>query len=326
MSTETDEELSELTTILNDAKLEHMIFKPHYENTAKKNKLINKSITKIIETINLIKIIRNNNITVLLGSPCLRNRLAHLITKVRYGSYIRSLHPDSKNPSSLSDKIYFKFKKFGILNRHLNPYHADACFISTPINSNFLQARSISSDRIKSIGAVWLEDNTRILLTNAPRRIFYLTQAYKEHNKPEAHLEQIEIIKRLLEISSEIKTDIIIRRHPRDNYDYVNEIGSQNIAINDDSPRDFMEQLNKQDTVISAFSTMAFEIAHLGGTIQFITLDSISAYEVAFRDVGIKPISWREIQQHHINSPTKIECNVFFEYQLMHLQEFCAES
>src|SRR5690606_17375853 len=118
-------------------------------------------LNKLLDIIFFIIYLRKNRVAVVVGAPCIRNRAARFLLKIKFASYIRSLHPASEKATSLSDLAFCFTKKNGLHANIFNPYSADACFVSSPITMEFLIKRGIPKELVQQIGAVWLRNQIK---------------------------------------------------------------------------------------------------------------------------------------------------------------------
>lgn len=299
ISTDTPEELLEIEKILSESKRKYVIYRSEGKG-------------KFSKAITLITFLRKNKINTIIGSPCLRNRIANFFG-VKYISYIRSLHPSPELASSLSDKIYFLFKKIGIESKILNPYSADICFVTSKITEGFLGYRGIEKFNIKNIGACWLDELSTSDSENLNPSICFITQAFSKHLNEPAHREQIQALENSLDLAYRNEMELIIRKHPRDEYDYEKHFTEKAgcIKVNTETPRNFIKNFNPRTIIISSFSTLAFELLGSGASAIFISLGSVPSYDTSFSKIGIIPKNWRHV---NLNDANQYNIEIFKKY------------
>lgn len=263
LSPETKEEHDDLISIVQDMNTEYVVYN---KKTITAYRYIDKLLDVVFFLIFVLKLSLKN--TTIIGVPCLRNRIISFFLRKKFICYVRCLHVGYDNLSSLSDKLGYYAKKIGLNNQLTNPYKADEHWVTWDITEEFLRYRE-AGDNIRNIGAVWLKDIQ--LKKSNTRRIFYITQAFAEHNLPKAHKEQLKIIHQLDVLLHERGESLILKVHPRDKADY-----SAYTQFKGDSKK-FLSELSDKDIVISTFSTLAFEVLAIGGKVRFISTSIIGS-------------------------------------------------
>lgn len=262
ISPETLEEQNDLIYIANEKSLNYKLY---IKKTLTKLRYIDKLLDIFFFVVFILH--QNIKVTAIFGAPCLRNRIVSIILRKKFICYMRCLHTSSENLSSLSDKLGFYFKRIGLNNKLTNPYKADIHLVSSNITTKFLQERQ-AGNNIINIGALWLK-NIRLKQSDE-KRIFYITQAFEEHNFKVAHREQEIIIKFLDNKVKENNLQLLLKVHPRDNTNY------KNISIFKGNSIDFLSNLTENDVIISTFSTLAFEAIAIKANVQFISFPAVS--------------------------------------------------
>lgn len=262
LSPETKEEHDDLISIVQDMNTEYVVYN---KKTITAYRYIDKLLDVVFFLIFVLKLGHKNK--TIIGVPCLRNRIVSFFLRKKFVCYMRCLHVGYDNLSSLSDKLGYYAKKIGLNNQLTNPYKADEHWVTWDITEEFLRYRE-AGNNIKNVGAIWLRDIQ--LQKSDTRRIFYITQAFAEHNLPKAHKEQLKIIHQLDVLLHERGESLILKVHPRDKADY-----SAYTQFKGDSKK-FLSELSDKDIVISTFSTLAFEVQSINGKVKFISYDNVS--------------------------------------------------
>ncbi|WP_273404302.1 hypothetical protein [Actinobacillus porcinus] len=277
LSPETIEEKNDLVTLMNVNEKQYILYK--------KSRIVkSRYLNKILEIFSFIKFVlslkkRHQDIRII-GAPCLRNRVGSIILNIPIVYYLRCLHPNPEHLSSVSDKIDFLFKNIGLNNKFTNNYKADMHIITSPVTHNFLKVRK-ANQSVLDIGPIWLRDIE--LKSNGKRRVFFITQSFKEHHLAEAQLAQVEIIRKLTELLARERIELILKVHPRDTDMYTGYSTFNGDAL------DLLNNVTNNDVIISAFSTLAFELDSIGANVKFVSYNGIAQlYEPLYQRYNIK--------------------------------------
>ncbi|WP_457593294.1 hypothetical protein [Hydrogenimonas sp.] len=184
--------------------------------------------------------------------------------KVTHVGYSRGLLVDPKNIVSTSDAIYFLLRSLHISARLFNNYYADQILSIGETNTKFLSYRGIKTNNIFNIGKVGKVTKIDPLPINRKILIF-VTQAFEHHNDTKSQKDQISFLKSLIESSNGFK--IIIRPHPRDNFDY-RIFQTEHVSVDRGNKKEFIAN-NINGILISTLSTFAFEWMQFGGKVVF---------------------------------------------------------
>ncbi len=312
ISCATPEEEEELKFTLDLIRIDYFIHSIHHNSKSKKK--------KIYDAINLGLKAKKNKINVLIGSPCFANRIISRVLNIRFISYLRSVHPDATQLTSLSDKIHYLLSKLKLDSKISNPYYADTILITTPINKIFLENRGINTEeKTFEIGASWLykiniEENSK----NTDQNTFiYITQSFLSHNHMEADLEQKENI---LTICAKLNSSdkLIIRKHPRDETNYHELLKSftdlKKIEINTDKPIEFLHTIHSKSYLIGSFSTLALEAMQLGGNFFPLHLHSHKNLNHLLKQYKLPPKKIDEINEIETIIEYSHSINLFSPY------------
>ena len=300
LSPETKEERDELETLM---KLKNKSYALYERKTITNLRYLNK-ILEIFIFGKFVLGFKSNKEVEIIGAPCLRNRIISIFFNIRLTYYLRSLHPSPERLSCLSDKIWFFLKKININNKFTNPYIANRHFITSTITKNFLIYRKADKNII-DISPIWLKDIK--IKQNGKRRIIFITQAFSEHNLEVAKNEQKKIIDNLITALKEKGENLILKVHPRDKDRYAE------YETFDGNAQDLLNDISINDIVISAFSTLAFELSAIGANVKFISYDGVDdLYENLYLKYNIKftKCSNENLDINFLMSK-KIEYNIF---------------
>lgn len=285
LSAETVEEYSELKEILSTLNLKYVTYKASTSRG---------SLAKFFSAINFLLFLRRNKVSKIIGPPCLRNRAAQHLFSVSFGSYMRAIHPDPSLATSLSDKIYFRARALGLGWSFLNPYHATMHFVSSPLNRTFLTNRNIEESKIFEVGATWLHGfNCPVKIsTTSYSKIIYVTQSFASHNNLLAHEEQVSAIAFFAGIARKHDYKFIIRKHPRDMFNYSGmDCSLGEIEVDSVPAANFIESMDGSEVVISSFSTLAFELMQIGISVFPLKLEAVPSFNDKFKSLGVSAIS-----------------------------------
>lgn len=226
------------------------------------------------------------------GFSLLKYRLASKIFNIHHVAYIRGLMFDSSVYSGICDKLrYGRFKKL-FQGYVFNTYEANFIITVSEINLNFLLERGIDNNKIKLISPPWLLKSELSFNGNQINRVIFVTQAFAEHGLDKYHLEQVSLIKNLLDYCIKEGIELLLRVHPRDYYDYSQLSSSNLLSLNYEVPELFIDSLTTSDLLVSFPSTFTFEAAYVKNMpILFIStpiFDEI--YLNAYNKLNIRPI------------------------------------
>lgn len=227
------------------------------------------------------------------GFSMMKHRVMSRVLRVPHVSYIRGLmfNPDTK--LGFSDKL-----RYGLLRgrnvRVLNAFEASHVLTVAKINEDFMVSRGVDRERIIRVGPLWLRDIPEAPAVEAPGRVYFVTKAFETHGVDEAHDRQIETVR---ELSRAFASELVIRAHPRDFYEYEADPGLNGIRVARSTPRDFLLSLTKRDVLVSPLSTMAFEALQLGVPVVFFEASGVTDdLTVAYERLGISPVAVEEAQ------------------------------
>lgn len=263
LSPETEEEKNDMELMAKEWGIPYACYQRYFN---RKIRYLSKILDSFFFLLFVLKSNKNAEI-VILGVPCLRNRLLSIFLGKKYIMYLRCLHSNGENLPYLSDKIDHFFKKFGINNCLTNPYMAEIHFVTSPQTECFLNIRK-AGNHIIDIGAVWLK-NKSLRERSEKGKVYFISQAFSEHSLVEAHSDQINFVKDLSLFLQDRGIEFVIKKHPRDYFSY------EGYTLFDGNADAFLNHLSKDDIIISSFSTLGFEISLLGGNVKFISLPSL---------------------------------------------------
>lgn len=224
------------------------------------------------------------------GSPALSHRVFHFLTFYKFKHYIyyRGLLTPSSNSISRSD--FFKNRIFkNKLNsfRIVNNFLCDFVFVSGSHNKNFLIKYGVPEKNIVINNSVMIErrklisDNRAVLFDDG----FYvfITTAYLYHNLISQHNDQLNFIRLFLEKSDDLSIGLILRIHPRDNFDYaeyfIKYLESGSLVLDRSSSENFIKSIGCNQKVISPLSTLAFELVFFGFEVVLYSSGSMSGFD-----------------------------------------------
>ena len=300
LSPETKEEKDELETLM---KLTNSSYLLYERKKFSKNKYLNK-ILDIISFFKFVKNSKKNGKVEILSVPSIVSRAVSVFLQTKLNIYMRGVYPSPEHKSVLSDYIDFAFKKIGINNKFTNTYKADRHLITSVVTKNFLIYRKADKNII-DIPPIWLKDIK--IKQNGKRRIIFITQAFSEHNLEVAQNGQKKIIDNLITALKEKGENLILKVHPRDKDRYA---GYETF---DGNAQDLLNDISINDIVISAFSTLAFELSAIGANVKFISYDGVDdLYENLYLKYNIKftKCSNENLDINFLMSE-KIEYNIF---------------
>lgn len=277
LSPETEEEKRDMILMMNEWGTSYLLYSRFFN---KKIRYLSKMIDCILFLFFVTKNAGKN--TAILAAPCLRNRIASLILSKKYIMYLRCLHSNGENLSFLSDKIDFFMKKFGINSKLTNPYIADVHLITSQQTKRFLSFRK-ADRKVIDIGAIWLKDVKLKKAVNQNKRVYFISQAFAEHNFVEPQQEQVDFVKLLKSNVEKMGMELIIKNHPRDYYSY------DGYTLFNGDAEDLINTVSEDDIVISFFSTLGFELSLIGADVKFVSLKSLSdIYPPLYQQNNIK--------------------------------------
>lgn len=210
------------------------------------------------------------------GYPMFKHRLAAWLLRRAHISYLRGLMFDSEQRSGFSDRLQAS-KLARLLPRRLQgSFEADAVLTVSSINADFLRARNVSGDRIHLVGPVWLSklSSQAGVARDDQKVVTVCTSALAAHGYVDEHAQQVDLLAALIESAG---SELAIRPHPRDFYDYERDERFAGTAFDRSSTTTFLDRTRPGDLIFTQLSTLAFEAAFLGAEIAFYTLDSSSA-------------------------------------------------
>lgn len=257
------EEARDLVYISDKLGVEYMLISEEV------HKFGNRYVNKLYEFFLLFFYVIKYRPSAILGAPSFKNRITSWVTRLKFYSYLRGLHPSSQHASSISDQIYFLFKRVGKDSKLINNYLADHCFVSSIITKKFLIERGVSADNISIVGPIWLNSTPRIAESSDNARVFFLTQSYKEHKLFIAAQEQTMIVGKVKDFCARENLSFTLKKHPRDTTLYPG------INVFQGDATEFLSSLTKNDIVVSCFSTLAFEIEYLGGNVCYFVFSEL---------------------------------------------------
>lgn len=266
------------------------------------------------------KFLKKNNISVIIGGPSSRNRYASKLMGIPFASYMRSVHPDPAAITSLSDLIYHKLKFLKI--SWLNPYEANIIFVSTKINREFLIHRGISNRKIHEIGAYWLHHKKVVMSEGSIPSVIYITQSFSEHRNAEAAGEQLNSILRVKAICAKESLRFILRKHPRDSFNYSG-IFLEKEEIDQRNSTDFLFSITKDDILVGSFSTMMLEAMAIGAKILPIHLENNEKANALFKKFGMIPIGLNDLEEKNLKDFPVYSLDLFSSLNVGPVRDFC---
>lgn len=300
LSPETQEEKNELENLMRETNKKYKLYERKYF-------IKFRYLNKVLEIFYFLYFvfplkIKYNSIEII-GGPCLRNRMVSIFLNIKLTYYLRCLHPNPEHLSSVSDKIDFLFKKLRINNKFTNNYIADKHIITSFVTRDFILARSAAKNII-DIGPVWLKDIK--IKPGYKKRIFFITQSFKEHNLIEAQNAQKVIIDKLIVLLSRENIELILKVHPRDTAQY------QGYSIFKGDAQELLNSITTEDIVVSAFSTLAFELTAIGANVKFVSYSGIAElYEPLYKKYNIEYFRMFELENIDFLKKKKITYQVF---------------
>lgn len=225
----------------------------------------------------------------LTGSPALSHRLAHLfcLYRVKHLIYYRALLTDTNEINSRSlyvKKVIFKDRLNSI--RLINNFLCDGIVVSGNHNKNVLINYGVPKDNIyvnnfvnrfhkKHLDSVRCQDGKGYGLED----VVFIVTAFYAHFLHTQHADQLRFIGEILNVVHQKGTRLILKLHPRDNFDYGNyflEYVEKDILILEScTPNVFFLKLNLGQTIISPVSTLAFELLYYGYSVRFYSVGSM---------------------------------------------------
>lgn len=205
------------------------------------------------------------------GFPMLKHRLAARFLGTRHVVYLRGLMFDSGITSGFSDQLRYGRLGWLFRSRLFNPYDADKVVTVADINRTFVMDRGVDPDKVVVCGPVWLAEVGP--LKRGEPRIVILTSAYEAHGHKEAHRSQVRDIAEAL---SRVEAEVVLRVHPRDNYDYESDERFSSARINRESSATFLDSIASTDLILSPPSTFAFEAVHIGAKVTIFRNEEVA--------------------------------------------------
>lgn len=300
------EEKEDLLLIANELELNYLLIPKRVFKL--------KTFSKVLSLIDMILFCVKYKPFIILGTPNFQNRITSYFLGIKYITYMRAIHANSKVLTSFSDYIY-KYLNF-ISNKSflINNYQADFCIVSSKITKQFLIERGINNNKIIICGPIWLKKYNKLKNGGNKRRLIYITQAYKEHRLYEADKGQKEYVKFLKKISSDLGLELYLKIHPRDKTNY------DNCNILKVSPEEFFNIVMIDDVVLSPFSTLAFELMYLGGNIKFVTFKGIDKiYEEIYKKYNIEIL--KNLNKENLESEFR-DYSIFKEIDIKNIKNF----
>ena len=276
-----------------ESDVENMIFisiktQEEKEDITKMLNLLNKEFLVLerswLQNLKLIRSYNQKKISLILGSPSLKNRVLAKIFNIKFVAYLRNLHPDSNKLTSIPDWVNFYLTKIGIKFNTINPYFADGFLITSEVTNQFLQKRDVINDNVTNIGSIWLND-IKSSTNKIDSDIIFFSQSFKEHGYYSAAREQIDLLKKVIEDSEKVGKKVLLRKHPRDDFNYESKF--KKLSIDSSKPSDFLRRISNKNICISPYSTFIFEIMYLGAKIIPIGYQSTEDLNKCFKDAGI---------------------------------------
>ena len=271
LSPSNTEEKADLLLIVKELELNYLLLPEH------KYKI--KILSKIINLIAMIIFCKKYKPSIIFGAPNLNNRITSFFLRIKYITYMRGLHVNSKSLTSVSDYIYKYLNFISKKSFLINNYQANYCIVSSSVTKQFLIERNIEENKIFVCGPVWLSKVLKVRPTENrinKSKLIYITQAYKEHRLIDADLAQQKYILELDKFTLKYNYEFYLKVHPRDYTDY-----SKYNIINS-KPIDFLQELNLEDIILTPFSTLAFESIYIGANVKFI---KFSEFDILYKDV-----------------------------------------
>lgn len=225
-----------------------------------------------------------NDIILFTGSPALEHRLVLFLHQysVKHFIYYRGLLSNPLNISSISDFIRFKIC-FGLNNKLLNNYLCDLIITIGDFNKNYFIKRDIPDSLIETCGFIqkivqYEYSNNNDDVFKYDNVIYFLTTAFLEHGHNMAHKDQLEALKKLKAVAESLNTILCIKKHPKDNTDYIKILNYSKLIILDISANSFFKNYKKNTNsfIISTYSTIIFEASEYKIPILVYSTDKIN--------------------------------------------------
>jgi len=251
-----------------------------------------------LNTLNILKIFKVYGVDMMItGVPLVFFRYASFFRKDIFNiAYMRALIIGHSIEHSFSNRLDTKIKRIPFLKSipFFDSWYCNLLVTVSEINSKYYLDRGMNPDKIKFSGSLLLDSIENKIEKNEhfQQEIIFLTYAAGWHDNEQAHIEQINVIKKILSLQNLYNFNLTIRVHPRDNKDEYYPLIANNDTVKLDTSHivDFLQSCSKNKVVVSAFSTLNFEWNYLGGEGYFFTTQNLySTYVNFYKELEINP-------------------------------------
>ncbi|WP_303292775.1 hypothetical protein [Marinobacter sp. ST-43] len=200
------------------------------------------AISKVIFLISVIR--KHQPDFIMVGAQIIYHRVALLLKpkKTKLIVYNRGLLCDIGSSPIWSFRLLEKMPKFLRELRFLNPFSADYSLVIGPANKAMLESYSVKN--IYSVGLYYnknFSDSSGTpsgWITRKKRILVVATQAYNTHGLAHMHENQINLIKKLACSPYFDDYQVIIKKHPRDEFCYEKHF--QDLIISSENAKEFI--------------------------------------------------------------------------------------
>lgn len=262
------------------------------------------------------------------GFSMAKHRVISSWLGVTHIAYIRGAIYDASLRGGLADQAEDSWVARMFPTGLLTTYSADAVLTIGETNRDVIVERGVPADRVHVVGPVWLADDTKsqVASDERPANAFFVTAAWEAHGHAIEQEAQLEFIRRLSSGWSD-SAELVLRVHPRDEYDYAADPVTAQLPLNRQPPKEFVESLAPGDLLISPLSTLAFEAQHLGHRVVFYQDDIATApYQDSYQNLGIRPVTLQELVDGTFTAHDGSSAGIFGEISFDPLEDALRES
>lgn len=245
------------------------------------------------------------------GFSMMKHRVASGVLHVPHFAYIRGVTFDPATSVGISDQVSRgRIGRF-VPQRVVATYHADRVFTVGEMNRRFVIGRGMSPDAVDVVGPVWLADLEGAAPTAAQPRTIFVTGAWAAHGFQAEHDAQTKMLASVAEHWRR-DSELVIRVHPRDGYDYRADARFADVALSTELPGEFLASLRSGDVLVAPLSTLAFEALHLRAAVAFYSDDQATrSYNHVYDWLGIVPHSGDSLLHDELRTVTSTDLDVF---------------